>query len=32
MSLIIFSLFMSAILTLVAIALSGGDGDEFRSA
>ena len=31
MSLIMFSLFMSAILTLVAVALSAGD-DDFRSA
>jgi hypothetical protein len=32
MSLIMFSLVMSAILTLVAVALSAGDGDDFLSA
>jgi hypothetical protein len=32
MSLIMFSLLMSAILTLVAVALSAGDGDDFSSA
>jgi hypothetical protein len=32
MSLIMFSLFVSAILTPVAVALSAGDGDDFRSA
>jgi hypothetical protein len=32
MSLIIFSLLLSAVLTLVAVALSAGDGDDFRSA
>jgi hypothetical protein len=31
MSLIMFSLLMSAILTLVAVALSAGDGDGFNS-
>jgi hypothetical protein len=32
MSLIMFSLLLSAILTLVAVALSAGDGDDFSSA
>jgi hypothetical protein len=32
MSLIMFSLVMSTILTLVAIALSAGDGNDFLSA
>jgi hypothetical protein len=32
MSLIMFSLLMSAILTVVAVALSVGYGDDFRSA
>jgi hypothetical protein len=32
MSLIMFSLVMSAILTLVAVALSAGDGADFLSA
>ena len=32
MSLIMFSLLLSAILSIVAVALSAGDGDDFRSA
>jgi hypothetical protein len=32
MSLIMFSLLTSAILTLIAVALSAGDGDDFSSA
>lgn len=32
MSLVMFSLVMSVILTLVAVALSAGDGDDFLSA
>lgn len=32
MSLIMFSALLSAILTIIAVALSAGDGDDFRSA
>jgi len=32
MSLFMFSLLLSVILTIVAVALSAGDGDDFRSA
>jgi len=32
MSLIMFSLLLSAILAIAAVALCAGDGDDFRSA